>query len=501
MAVTKILAIGESRNGAKGRHLENAIRYILEPKKTQAGHFVSAVNCQPERAFAQMVSTKEDFGKTDKRQGYHIIISFEEEKLDPAVAFEIVGRFVKEYLGSGYEAVYAVHDNTPHTHGHIILNSVNCITGKKYRYEKGDWAKTIQPITNRLCEEYGLSAIDIGMETKKGHTNEKGWKRTQGKQPVRMEMIRRDLDACVMQAGSYEEFLGLLHGLGYETKQGKYLSVSPPGAGRFCRCKPDTLGEDYTMERIRERIGEETLVRRHSGRKEKDAAEPAVIPAEERFLRRTRLTGIQKAYYAKVCRIRRLKRLPYSQAWKYRDEIRKLEQVQERYLFLVKNDIHDISRLAEAEESLREKQREADRERRLVLKEKKRFSGLFEKSDRMQELLPAENSFRGGDDFFLREHEEYTRLSEELQGEGYTAETLGIIRRRLDDKLSGINEKRKAVRKDLKMAGAMTEEFSEMLEKAWSEWEKVVPETIETERMPEQEPVKREDGEIRQPKR
>ena len=510
MAVTKILTLGESRKGMKGRHLENAIRYILEPKKTQGGRYVSAVNCQPERAFRQMVSTKEDFGKTDKRQGYHIIISFEEERLDPAVAFEIIGKFVDEFLGTGYEAVYAVHDNTAHTHGHILFNSVNCITGKKFRYEKGDWAKVMQPITNRLCEEYGLSTIDIEAEEKKRHSNYKDWNETQGKQSARTEMIRHDLDACIMQAGTYEGFLDLLREIGYGIKQGKYLSVCPPGSERFCRCKPNTLGEDYTAERIRERIGEV------SGRgisdhaegmgmmqtETEERAEPAIVPPEDEFLRRTKLTGIQKVYYAKVCRIRKLERLPYSQAWKYRDEIRKLEQVQERYLFLIKNDIHDITRLLEVEESLREKQREADRERRAVLKEKKRYSVLFEKLERIKELLPAENSFRNGDDFFLREHGEYAQLLEELQAEGYPVETLEKIRKRLDDRLAGTNDKRKAVRTDLKMAGAMRKEFSETLHQVLTEREKAEPELAETEEKTEQIPVKKEDGKItRQPRR
>ena len=464
---------------------------------------MSAVNCQPERAFRQMASTKEDFGKTDKRQGYHIIISFEEEKLDPAVAFEIVGKFVDEFLGAGYEAVYAVHDNTAHTHGHILFNSVNCITGKKFRYEKGDWAKVMQPITNRLCEEYGFSTIDIEAEEKKKHSNYKDWNETQGKQSVRTEMIRRDLDACIMQAGTYEEFLDLLREMGYGIKQGKYLSVCPPGSERFCRCKPNTLGEDYTMERIHERIGESSgwVSGSHAGDMNVGQTEPEMIPPEEEFLRRTKLTGIQKTYYAKVCRIRKLERLPYSQAWKYRDEIRKLEKVQERYLFLIKNDIHDISRLLEVEESLREKQREADRERRAVLKEKKRFSGLFEKLDRMQELLPAENSFSSGDDFFAREHGEYTQLLEELQAEGYTVETLEKIQKRFDDRLAGINEKRKAVRTDIKMAGAMREEFTETLGQVLTEREKTEPGRAGTEKEPEQEPVKKEDRQTRQPKR
>ena len=517
MAVTKILTLGESRKGRKGRHLENAIGYILAPEKTQGGRYVSAVNCQPENAYMQMVSTKEDFGKTDKRQGYHIILSFEEEKLDPAVAFEIVGKFVDEFLGAGYEAVYTVHDNTAHTHGHILFNSVNCITGKKYRYEKGDWAKILQPITNRLCEEYGLSTIDIEAEEKKRHSHYKDWNETQGKQSVRTEMIRRDLDGCIMQAGTYEEFLDLLREMGYGIKQGKYLSVCPPGSERFCRCKPNTLGEDYTQERIRERIGEssdrEASNRgRHGAISKRDVSGHAedmnvgqvqqeIIPPEDEFLRRTKLTGIQKTYYAKVCRIRKLERLPYSQAWKYRDEIRKLEKVQERYLFLIKNDIHDISRLLEVEESLREKQREADRERRAVLKEKKRFSVLFEKRERMQELLPAENSFRKGDDFFAREHEEYTQLLEELQAEGYTVEALETIQKRFDDRLAGINARRKAVRTELKMAGAMRKEFTETLNQVLTERGKAEPEPAGTEKEPEQRPVKKEDRQTKQPKR
>lgn len=419
------------------------------------------------------------------------------------MAFEIVGKFVDEFLGTGYEAVYAVHDNTAHTHGHILFNSVNCITGKKFRYEKGDWAKVMQPITNRLCEEYGLSTIDIEAEEKKKHSDYKDWNETQGKQSVRTGMIRRDLDACIMQAGTYEEFLDLLREMGYGIKQGKYLSVCPPGSERFCRCKPNTLGEDYTMERIHERIGESPgrVSGSHAGDMNVGQTEPEMIPPEEEFLRRTKLTGIQKTYYAKVCRIRKLERLPYSQVWKYRDEIRKLEKVQERYLFLIKNDIHDISRLLEVEESLREKQREADRERRAILKEKKRFSGLFEKLDRMQELLPAENSFSSGDDFFAREHGEYTQLLEELQAEGYTVETLEKIRKRFDDRLAGINEKRKAVRTDIKMAGAMREEFTETLDQVLTEREKTEPGRAGTEKEPEQEPVKKEDRQTRQPKR
>mgnify|MGYP006990129236 CR=1 FL=1 len=66
------------------------------------------------------------------------------------------------------------------------------------------------------------------------------------------DMIKRDLDACVLQADDFGEFLKLLMNKGYEVKQNKYLAVKPPGMGRYRRCK--YFGTDYTEERLRERI-------------------------------------------------------------------------------------------------------------------------------------------------------------------------------------------------------------------------------------------------------
>lgn len=171
MAITKILTINSSGKKFEGKHLKQAIEYITAPEKTQAGRFVSGINCQPGAAFQQMVATKRKYGKTDKRQGYHIIISLEEENAEPETVFKITGKFAEEFLGNGYEAVYVVHDNTVHCHGHIIFNSVNYFDGRKFRYEKGDWAEKMQPVTNRLCEEYGFSSVNIKLEnsTMPGH--------------------------------------------------------------------------------------------------------------------------------------------------------------------------------------------------------------------------------------------------------------------------------------------------------------------------------------------
>ena len=292
----------------------------MNPEKTQGGRLVGAINCQADMAFEQMMDTKKQFGKTDKRQGYHIILSFKEDEVEPDRAFEITQKFVAEYLGDAYEAVFVVHDNTDHVHSHIVFNSVSFVDGKKYRYEKGDWAKYIQPITNKLCQEYGLSIIDVEDGSKeKQHENYKDWSEYREGSFVWADMIKRDLDACILQANDFSGFLELLSEKGYEVKQGKYLAVRPQGMTRFRRCK--TLGENYSQEAIVERIAKEDLSFYQSQNEEKQAV---IVKCYVKRYRRAKMSGLQKRYYAKLYRIGKLKKKPYSQVWKYRDDIRKI---------------------------------------------------------------------------------------------------------------------------------------------------------------------------------
>ena len=99
MAISKILHMKDSGNSFHARHLKRALNYVMNPEKTQGGRLVGAINCQADMAFEQMMDTKRQFGKTDKRQGYHIILSFKEDEVEPDRAFEITQKFVAEYLG------------------------------------------------------------------------------------------------------------------------------------------------------------------------------------------------------------------------------------------------------------------------------------------------------------------------------------------------------------------------------------------------------------------
>jgi hypothetical protein len=457
LAISKILYIKDCGSSYNGKHLKQAVDYITVKEKTGNGRFVAGLNCQPEFAYEQMKKTKEKFGKVDGRQGYHLIISFEEGEVDAQKAFEIMGNFAKEYLGDGYEAVYTVHDNTDHIHGHILFNSVNFQTGMKYRYEKGDWAKEIQPITNRLCEEYGLSTIEISEDRAKSTESYKEWNDFRDGKFVWSDMIKRDLDACIMQATTYDSFLELLTGKGYEIKQGgKYLAIKPQGMTRFKRCK--TLGEEYSEEKIRERIITEEI----SAHRIFDSKGcPRIVGCKVKRFKRAKLSKVQKKYYSRLYRIGKLKKRPYSQAWKYRDEIRKMKKVQEQYLFLVKHDIGNIKELAMTEESFSERKKEVSREKSKTFKARAKYQSLFDIADEMDELKECEKSYVFGDTFFQAEHERYQLLEEQLHREGYNTEEIMALREHYRNEIAMVREKERAVAKEISTAKSIIKDLME----------------------------------------
>ena len=452
MAISKILTIGSCGTGYIGKHLKQAINYIKEPHKTGDGRWIGSINCQREQAYETMRHTKEQFGKTDKRQGYHMVISFVEEEVDVQTAFEVIGRFVKEYLGDGYEAVYAVHNNTEHIHGHIIYNSVSYRDGKKYRYKKGDWAKEIQPITNRLCEEYGLSTIEISDEQERTQEHYKEWNDYRDGKFVWANMIKRDINACILLANTYEDFLDRLSDMGYEIKnafpsEGKYLAIKPMGLTRFKRCK--SLGEEYSEESIRERIEKEQI---SSYKRSTRQNAPRIVRCHVKRYKRRKLSGIQKRYFRRLYRVGMLKKRPYSQVWKYCDDIRKMHKLQEDYLFLHRHQISQVGEVNVVKEFLEEKRKEVFREKGRVYREREKMKPLFDLVKEMKELQEMENCYVKGDSFFKEEHEMYLHLQKQLNQEGYSLEQVELLEEHYQGEVSKVCQKEAMVKKEERIA-------------------------------------------------
>ncbi len=355
MAITKLLHIKAKSN------LFAAIAYVMNPEKTENGVFVGGNSGnEPQEVYHIMKQTKTDWEKPEGRQGYHFILSWKPGETDAQTAYRMIKEFCEEYLGDGYDYVFAVHNDRDHMHGHVVFNSVNRVTGYKYRYEKGDWEKKIQPVTDRICERYYLSHLEYEQEEPVGISYAE-W--NQGEKVTWKKIIRADIDYAISQASNYGEFLQNLRKMGYEIKigishmkgeAGEMLSLKSPGQNRAWRTKKHTLGDMYTLEAIKERI-----------RKTSQNLHPNYIrpPRMQKcrghglLIRKSSLSKFQFLFVRKIYQVSVLymRKNPYAvKAGQVRKNWIRIEQLRRDCAYLIRENIRSRDELNERETQLRE---------------------------------------------------------------------------------------------------------------------------------------------------
>ena len=372
MAITKILNIQESDGRNPASHLKNALEYIQNPDKTEECVLVGSINCLPDTAFEQMEETKNIFHKTGKRQGYHVIISFSpEEKVTAEQAMYMLEHFAKDVLGDDYEAVYAVHTDREHMHGHLIWNSVSMTTGKKYNSPKGNWKNHLQPITNKYCDELGLSIMPAEYSRNPKNISRDKWE----KEMSMKDIILRDAKMCAYAAGNVEHFKYLMKRLGYH--------------------KLAKLDEMFSEDMLRHYVDMPWM------------AKPYFYSSDIRGLHRAKLSPFQKKFYAKLYRLRVVeqKRFVVGGA-KYAEDLKRFHQLQDEYLLLVNNDIKSIVELVDFIGEQEEKiQQIEDRQKE-----------IYRESSSRKRSIKNEEQYREYQIWHMEVQEELDELKQEKKG-------------------------------------------------------------------------------------
>lgn len=231
--------------------MSKAIAYILNPEKTDDKLLVSSYGCASETAAREFEWTRkiaEQKGMNPVRIiARHVIQSFEIGEVTPELAHEIGKQFADEILGGKYEYVLTTHIDKDHVHNHLIFNAVDFVDYHAYKSYKRIYYD-MREVSDRLCKENGLSVIPPSQNKGMGYKEYTEAKRgTSWKQK-----LKQTIDRLVITAKDYDDFLRLMQEAGYEIKTGKYISFRAEGQERFTRSK--TIGENYTEERIKERI-------------------------------------------------------------------------------------------------------------------------------------------------------------------------------------------------------------------------------------------------------
>jgi len=255
-----------------------------------------------------------------------VIISFSpEEKVTAEQAMYVLEHFAKDVLGDDYEVVYAVHTDREHMHGHLIWNSVSMTTGKKYNSPKSNWKNHLQPITNKYCDELGLSIMPAEYSKNPKNISRDKWE----KEMSMKEIILRDAKMCAYAAGNVEHFKYLMKRLGYVFKKDAWMEVQAPGFRYYHKLAK--MDEMFSEDMLRHYVDMPWM------------SKPYFYSSDIRGLHRAKLSPYQKRFYSKLYRLRIVeqKRFIVGGA-KYTEDLKRFHRLQDEYLLLVNNDIKSV---------------------------------------------------------------------------------------------------------------------------------------------------------------
>ncbi len=264
----------------------------------------------------------------------------------------VLEHFAKDVLGDDYEAVYAVHTDREHMHGHLIWNSVSMTTSKKYNSPKSNWKNHLQPITNKYCDELGFSIMPAEYSRNPKNISRDKWE----KELSMKEIILRDAKMCAYAAGNVEHFKYLMKRLEYVFKKDAWMEVQAPGFRYYHKLAK--LEDMFSEDMLRHYVDMPWM------------AKPYFYSSDIRGLHSAKLSPFQKKFYAKLYRLRIVeqKRFVVGGA-KYTEDLKRFHQLQDEYLLLVNNDIKDVVELVDFRSKQKEKIQQIEDRQKAIYRE------------------------------------------------------------------------------------------------------------------------------------
>lgn len=442
MAITKILA----RRGG----LHGAISYAINGDKTEEQLLTATRLCQKENAYGEMMAVKRKYGKMGKVQNYHIIQSFAPGEVTPELALEIATAFVDEHL-PGYQAVIGVHVDRHHVHSHIVFNSVNAVTGKKYISTPQTYYSQIRATSDRLCRAHGLSVIIQG-ENSNGKSYIE-WLRNSRGQPTYRAMLKADLDTAMEDANDIGHFFMLMENLGYEIKYGNRLGFRLPGQSHFMY--PERKEQRYSEEGIRSAIAG-NMLEITAGRK------PAVVyrPPYRPYKKHPKYKGFLALYVHYLYVLGKIQKQQYPPRMtpELKKDIMRFEQLQEQFKFLQAHGIETESQMQTVQAGLERKLTDLTKQRTILNVRKKKHQPLYKALADAEALRPIkelyEDSMTGMED----EYRKYQYAVDLLNHCGISRKLLAQQKAEIYTQVADLNREIRQVRKDIAMCQAIQNE-------------------------------------------
>ena len=260
MATTFITGIEVRPGRSPVATAHDSIAYIENPEKTRNGELVSSFHCFPESAYFEMIKAQQEFERRTgrkvvrdyggKKKSYILMTmrqSFAPGEVTPEEAHKIGCELARKFLQGKYQYVIATHVDKAHIHNHFIFNAVGSDMKKFHLTTKTHCH--LSELSDKLCEEHGLSVVVPSEWQKRRYTNERVTSyRT---------ILKNDIDQCIAAAQSYGDFLNRMKEMYYVDDTGKYLRFRSRTNGQQRMIRSYTLGKGYSRKEIRRRTAKE----------------------------------------------------------------------------------------------------------------------------------------------------------------------------------------------------------------------------------------------------
>ena len=446
MAVTKILP--------RNARMDQAIQYALNGDKTEGRILTAHLNCDPGREYRQMLDTKREIGKMDGRQCYHIIQSFKPGEVTPELALEIAKAFASEYL-SDYEVVIGTHVDKDHIHSHIVFNSVNRVTGKKYHVTTQEYYRQIRAISDRLCREHGLSVIMEGESSKAVSYIE--WLRQSKGQPTFRSMLEADLRSAIEDANDLGHFVLLMEHMGWEVSHGNRLGFRLRGQERFMY--PGRRNPLFTEDGIRDAING-NLSAIEAGKRLATAYRIPYRP----YKKHPKYTGFLALYVHYLYILGKIEKRQYPPRMtpQLRKEVLRFERCREQFAFLRENNITTPEDMASFQAHTEDALSGLMKQRTILNVQKKKRRALYDALADVEALAEARRLYDEGLSGIETEAARYTEASDLLDSCGIPREQLLTEKAEVYQQLAEINRQIRAERKKLALCHEIQERIPRM---------------------------------------
>ena len=355
--------------------LVDVMEYATNKDKTEKRFFVTGVNCEIATARDEMMIAKAQWNDQSEIVCYHGFQSFKHGEVTPEVAHEIGVRLAEKMWGDRFQVIVATHLNTQCLHNHFVVNSVSFMDGKHYHDNKAN-LRLLRQRSDELCREYALSVIEHPSGRKKPYALYQAEK--QGR-PTRDNVARQAVDEAISKSYTLKDFDRQMAEMGYQINfdpNRKYWTIIGRGWQRPKRLYK--LGEDYTNERITERISENSYAVKFGSFHEPKKAY-TVYRVKGSLAKAKKIGGLRGLYLHycyKLGILPKNKKMSYARLhYLLKDDLMKMDAIAKETRLLCRNHIDTAQQLLSYKGSLETEMSELTAKRKELYSQSRKASG------------------------------------------------------------------------------------------------------------------------------